>query len=74
MSVIGKIRESKQDLSRKVGMISREQEEMHEIKTVFRLKILKLTPAISSTLSSTAGSSQSTEQCRAYFYTKKIID
>ena len=34
--VIGRIRESRQDLSRKVGMISREQVELDESKTAFR--------------------------------------
>jgi len=34
--VIGRIRESRQDLSRKVGMISREQVELDDTKTAFR--------------------------------------
>ena len=33
--VIGRIRESRQDLRRKVGMISREQVELDETKTAF---------------------------------------
>ena len=34
--VIGRIRESRQDLSRKVGMMSREHVELDELKTAFR--------------------------------------
>ena len=41
--VIGRIRESRQDLRRKVGMISREQVALDDIKIAFRTSLEKHT-------------------------------